>query len=130
MAHHILMVDDDCDLVAAAKIFLQTKGYRVSTAGDGIEAFQRAEEEVPDLIILDVMMPRLDGWATLEALQNDERTTGVPVLMLTARKEQQDMQHSFDRGCTWFYPKPVADFEDLALVIRSILESTATDEQT
>ena len=130
MAHHILVVDDYHDLVDAAQIFLETKGYRVTTAYDGVEALQQVEQEIPDLIILDIMMPRLDGWATLEALQSDERTARIPVLMLTALKEQEDVRHSFETGCTWFYPKPIADLEDLVLVIRGILERPATDDAT
>ena len=126
---HILLVDDYRELVAATKIFLESHGYRVSTAYDGIEALQLVQQELPDLIILDVMMPRLDGWATLEALQGDERTVSIPVLMLTAMKAQEDVQHSFNTGCTWFYPKPIADLEDLALVISGILEGTARDEE-
>ena len=86
-------------------------------------------KEAPDLIILDVMMPRLDGWATLESLQSNPRTAAIPVLMLTALKEEDDMKHSFATGCTWFYGKPISDFEDFVLVIRNILESTTADEE-
>ena len=130
MAEHILLVDDHKGFVDATKILLEKKGYRVTAAYDGVEALEQVAEEIPDLIILDVMMPRLDGWATLESLQSTPQTAGVPVLMLTALKEEENMKHSFETGCTWFHSKPINDFEDFTLVIRGILETTASDEGT
>ena len=130
MARHILLVDDHRSFVDAAEIFLEKKGYRVTKAHDGVEALERVAEEIPDLIILDILMPRLDGWATLESLQNTPQTAGIPVLMLTALKDEEDIKHSFETGCTWFYGKPINDFEDFTLVIRTILETTADDEET
>jgi len=129
MKQHILLVDDQEGFVNAAAIFLEQKGYRVSKAYDGVEALEQVVGEIPDLIILDVMMPRLDGWSTLESLQSKPQTATIPVLMLTALKEEDDMKHSFATGCTWFYGKPITDFEDFVLVIRNILESTAADEE-
>jgi two-component system alkaline phosphatase synthesis response regulator PhoP len=124
MAETILVVDDHRDFVFASKLFLENQGYRVLEAYDGMEALEvLAREALPDLIILDVMMPRLDGWATLQALQAKEETAKIPVLMLTALKEPVNVLTGFDLGCTWFYTKPITDYEDLALVIRRILDS-------
>ena len=70
------------------------------------------------------MMPRLDGWGTLKALQSDQETRYIPVLMLTALDEPADVREGFDLGCTWFYSKPVSNFDDFLLVIRRILDVT------
>ena len=121
MAETILLVDDHRDFVFASKLFLEAQGFQVLEAYDGLEAL---EGEKPDLIILDVMMPRLDGWATLQVLQSKEETAKIPVLMLTALKEPVNVLTGFDLGCTWFYTKPITDYDDLALVLRRILDST------
>jgi len=124
MAETILIVDDHRDFVFATKLFLESQGYRVLEAYDGLEGLEVVEQEKPDLIILDVMMPRLDGWATLQMLQGKPETATIPVLMLTALKEPVNVLTGFDLGCTWFYTKPITDYDDLALVIRRILDST------
>ena len=68
------------------------------------------------------MMPRLNGWQTLQALQSNESTAAIPVLMLTALRGSEPVKESFDRGSVWFYPKPITDYHDLLLVIRRILD--------
>jgi CheY-like chemotaxis protein len=123
MAESILLVDDHRDFVFATKLFLESQGFQVAEAYDGIEALEALEKSQPDLIVLDVMMPRLDGWATLQALQQKPELAKIPVLMLTALKEPVNVLTGFDLGCTWFYTKPITDYEDLALVIRRILDS-------
>ena len=127
MAETILIVDDHRDFVFATKLFLETQGYQILTAYDGLEGLQVVEESRPDLIILDVMMPRLDGWATLQVLQSKPETASIPVLMLTALKEPVNVLTGFDLGCTWFYTKPITDYDDLALVLRRILDSTKAE---
>ena len=124
MAETILIVDDHRDFVFATKLFLESQGYKVREAYDGLEGLEVVGEERPDLIILDVMMPRLDGWATLQMLQSNEANAKIPVLMLTALKEPVNVLTGFDLGCTWFYTKPITDYDDLALVIRRVLDST------
>lgn len=124
MANHILLVDDNREFVIATKGFLEEEGFAVTEAYDGVEALQRVKEQTPDLIILDVMMPRLNGWDTLEALQSEEATAQIPVLMLTALDGPAAVKEGYDLGCTWFYTKPVTNYDDLTLVIRRILETT------
>jgi CheY-like chemotaxis protein len=124
MGETILVVDDHRDFVFATSLFLQTQGYEVMEANDGMEALDKIKESPPDLIILDVMMPRLDGWATLQVLQSREDTASIPVLMLTALKEPSSILTGFDLGCTFFYSKPIDDYDDMALVIRRILDSS------
>ncbi len=124
MANRILLVDDSREFVATLKLFLEHKGFEVAGAYDGAQGLQRVKEQIPDLIILDVMMPKLDGWSTLTRLQSDEATAQIPVLMLTVLGESRSVKISYDLGCTWFYSKPIADLEDLFLVVRRILETT------
>ncbi len=124
MANRILLVDDSQEFVAALKLFLEHKGFEIAAAYDGVQGLQRVKEQIPDLIILDVVMPNLDGWSTLKILQSEEATAQIPVLMLTVLGEAHSVKRSYDLGCTGLYSKPVADLEDLFLVIRRILEAT------
>ncbi len=123
-----MFVDDHREFALAAQEFLQSKGYRVSVAYDGMEALDMMAQEIPDLVIMDVMMPRLDGWQTLESLRKNSQTAELPVLVLTARKSNQDVTQSFAAGCTWYYGKPISDFEDFVLVIRQLLEDPGGEQ--
>ncbi len=122
MADHILLVDDNEDFITAGQQFLATLGYHVTTASDGEQALDAVALERPDIILMDVMMPRLNGWDTLKALQSDPETAHIPVLMLTALRGSDPVKQSFHSGSTWFYPKPILDYHDLLLVIRRVLD--------
>ena len=122
MAKHILLVDDNEDFLSAAREFFSSNGYRVTAAPDGQAALELADQDPPDIILLDVMMPRMDGWETLQALQDNEQTADIPVLMLTAVRGSESVKKSFDRGSVWYYSKPITDHHDLVLVIRRILD--------
>lgn len=122
MAEHILLVDDNEDFLSAAREFFSSNGYRVTAAPDGQAALKLAEQHLPDIILLDVMMPRMDGWETLKSLQANEETANIPVLMLTAVRGSESVKKSFDRGSVWYYSKPITDHHDLLLVIRRILD--------
>jgi len=119
----ILLVDDFRDFILAARIFLESEGYDVIEAYDGIQALELLQKQRPDLIILDVMMPRLDGWATLTRIQEDQELQSIPVLMLTALREPVNIKTGIDLGCTWYYMKPITDYPDFALVIRRIISA-------
>jgi two-component system alkaline phosphatase synthesis response regulator PhoP len=84
MAKKILIVDDDPDLVEAVSTILESKGYAVSTAYDGVEGLKKARTENPDLIVLDVMMPNKDGYAVCKELKADKQYSSIPILLLTA----------------------------------------------
>ena len=122
MAKRILLVDDNEDFLSAAREFLSGEGYRVSTARDGQTALKLVGRHPPDIILLDVMMPRMDGWETLKILQDNEQTADIPVPMLTAVRGSESVKKSFDRGSVWYYSKPITDHHDLLLVIRRILD--------
>lgn len=118
----ILLVDDHRDTVLATRIFLESEGYEVMEAYDGIQALEILKTSQPDLVILDVIMPRLDGWGALEKMQADERLRNIPVIMLTALGDPAHMRTGIDRGCTWYYTKPITNYADFSLVVRRILE--------
>jgi len=127
MAKTILLVDDERDLVFYTKLFLQEQGYEVVDAYDGREALDKLDEMRPDLVILDVAMPRLSGWDVLRIMQRDEKMQDIPVLMLTAKAEDADKARGWELGVTWYQTKPF-ELDELALVIERILASTSGDE--
>ena len=94
---HILVVDDNRSLVRIIQGLLQKEGHEVLTAFDGVDGLQKAREEKPDLIILDVVMPRMDGYEVCRLLQDDPDTAAIPVLMLTV-KGQVDAHDLDDRA--------------------------------
>ena len=119
----ILVVDDEPDVVLGTRAVLEAAGYQVLEAGDGLAALEVLESQTPDLVILDVVMPRMDGWETLERIRTDERWQAIPVVMLTVRKGPEDLATGFDLGCTFYYTKPVTNYEEFKLVIRRVIES-------
>ncbi|MCE5236871.1 response regulator [bacterium] len=127
MAHKILFVDDERDLVQCAEVFLKDAGYEFEGAYDGMQALQRVKESKPDLIVLDVSMPRLTGWDVLLMLQDDPATATIPVLMLTAKSQDQDKARGWELGCTWYHTKPF-EFDDLLMIIGRILSDADTGD--
>lgn len=127
MAQHILLVDDERDLVFYTKLFLEEKGYEVTEAYDGRQALDILEEQRPDLILLDVAMPRLTGWDVLRRIQEDPEKADIPVLMLTARAEDADKARGWELGVTWYQTKPF-ELDELAMVIERILTTVDDDD--
>jgi DNA-binding response OmpR family regulator len=125
MGKSILLVDDERDLVFYTKLFLEEKGYEVTEAYDGQQALEVLETSRPDLVLLDVTMPRLSGWDVLKRMQEDPENVEIPVLMLTARSEDADKARGWELGVTWYQTKPF-ELDELAMVIERIL--TTTDE--
>jgi DNA-binding response OmpR family regulator len=126
MAKQILLVDDERDLVFYTKLFLEDQGYEVITAYDGQEALEVLEEQRPDLIVLDVAMPRMSGWDVLRTMQDDPEKADIPVLMLTARSEDADKAKGWELGITWYQTKPF-ELDELAMVIERLLATVDDD---
>ncbi len=126
MGKQILLVDDERDLVFYTKLFLEEQGYEVIEAYDGEQALKILESHRPDLIVLDVAMPRLSGWDVLKQLQEDMEMADIPVLMLTARSEDADKAKGWELGVTWYQTKPF-ELDELALVIERILATVDDD---
>ena len=92
MAKKILVVDDERHIVRLVEVNLQRAGYDVVVAYDGVEALEVFAREKPDMVVLDVMMPRMDGFEVLKKLQADPESRNVPVIMLTAKGQEADRQ--------------------------------------
>jgi DNA-binding response OmpR family regulator len=111
----ILVVDDEVHILKIIDYKLRTAGYTVITAADGVEGVEKARAERPDLILLDVMMPRMDGFQTLEALKQDSATKAIPVFMLTVRGKEMDRLRGLQMGVAGYITKP---FSPNALLAR------------
>lgn len=104
----ILIVDDEVDLLDLLRYNLGKEGFRTLTASDGVEGLRRAREDDPDLIILDVMMPKLDGIDVCRRIRRDANLRKKPVIMLTARTEDEDFVEGLDVGADIYLGKPVS----------------------
>ncbi len=93
----ILVADDDPDIVAIAKTTLEKTGYVVQTAYNGMEVFSRLEEQKSDLIILDIMMPQMDGWKVLQQLKGNTDYASIPVILITAKIQQENMVRGYEQ---------------------------------
>jgi two-component system, OmpR family, phosphate regulon response regulator PhoB len=128
----ILVVDDEPDIVALVAFHLVKAGYRVSTAGNGSEALAQARQEHPTLVVLDLMLPGMSGYEVLEQLRADDVTSEVAVLMLTARKDEQDRIRGLSLGADDYLTKPFSP-QELVLRVGAILRrmgpaTQATDD--
>lgn len=104
----ILIVDDEEDLLDMLSYNLEKDGYEVATARTGLEGLERAREILPDLIILDVMMPEMDGIEACRSIRRDEQLRRTPVIMLTARTQDEDYVRGLDVGADVYLGKPVS----------------------
>jgi len=102
----ILIVDDEVDILQFLELVLREKGYEVVTASGGHEALTRVQLEQPDLVLLDIMMPQMDGWEVLKLMRVDEETAGIPVAMLSARTEARDRVQGLQEGAVDYICKP------------------------
>ena len=112
----ILVVDDEQDVLDVLRLVLAKSGYEVLTATSGMEGLTQAESQLPDLIVLDIMMQQMDGWEVLKLLKLDERTSSIPVVILSARVEPKDMIRGLQEGAIDYVTKPFAVREILTKV--------------
>ena len=118
MAKKILAVDDEKHIVRLVQVNLERAGYEVVTANDGKEALEKVESETPDLVVLDVMMPYMDGFEVLQNLRRNPSTRDIPVIMLTAKAQDQDVFKGWQSGVDCYLTKPFNPIELLAFVKR------------
>lgn len=118
--YKILIVDDVVSNVLLLKVLLKNEKFKTVTASDGLEAIQQAEKELPDLILLDVMMPQMDGFETAMHLKNNPATAGIPIIFLTALNSTQDIVKGFQAGANDFITKPFNKEELLVRVNHQI----------
>jgi two-component system alkaline phosphatase synthesis response regulator PhoP len=102
----IMVVDDEPEIVTVVRLMLEQKGFNVRCAYNGQQVFADLEEQKPDLIILDVMMPEMDGLEVLRRLKGAPETSSIPVVMLTALDQHEDIVRGYDTGADFYIPKP------------------------
>lgn len=116
----LLLIDDDPNLILLVKDYLEFRGYEVVTAENGREALEVLEQDIPDMIICDVMMPEMDGYAFVNHVRQDERTSWLPVLFLSAKGQSQDRVKGLNTGADVYMVKPFEPEELVAQVEASL----------
>jgi len=106
MAKRILIVDDEVQLVEMVKMRLEAAGYEVISAYDGQDGFEKAKKDKPDLIILDLMLPKMDGYKVCGLLKSDARYSKIPIVMFSARAQDEDVRLGKDLGAEEYVTKP------------------------
>lgn len=119
--NRILVVDDDSAINELIKVNLELTGYSVIQSFDGVTAFAAAKQELPDLIVLDVMMPEVDGYTVAQRIRQNETTKNIPIIMLTALSQLNDKVKGFDIGVDDYLVKPF-EMEELIVRVRALLK--------
>jgi DNA-binding response OmpR family regulator len=124
----VLVVDDEAPIRLLCRVNLEAEGMEVLEAADGVSGFETARTERPDVVLLDVMMPGLDGWQVAERLVDDDVTKHIPLIFLTARAELRDRARGLELGGVDYITKPFNPVE-LASVVSDMLERVARGER-
>jgi two-component system, cell cycle response regulator DivK len=117
----ILLVDDNEDSREMYAQYLGSTGYRVEFAADGLEAVQKAHDLVPDVVVMDLQMPHLDGWEACRRIRTDPRTKHVPLVALSAHAFAPERDRAEGAGCDVYYTKPMKP-DDLDSAIRAMID--------
>jgi len=128
MATRVLVIDDESPIRLLCRVNLEAEQMEVLEAADGPTGLEKARSELPDVILLDVMMPGLDGWRVAEELLDDDRTERIPIVFLTARAELRDRARGIDLGGVDYVTKPFNPLE-LAPLVRELLERIERGER-
>ncbi|MEM8777859.1 MAG: response regulator transcription factor [Cyanobacteria bacterium P01_G01_bin.49] len=120
---HLLLVDDDPNLILLVKDYLEFQGYEVTTTENGQEAIEILSKQVPDMIICDVMMPEMDGYALIEKVRQDSRISWIPVMFLSAKGQSQDRVKGLNTGADVYMVKPFEPEELVAQVESSLKQA-------
>jgi len=118
----VLVVDDEPDLVRVLEFGLKASGYTVEVASDGQEGLKKAREIKPDVILLDLMLPKLDGYKVCRLLKFDDRFKHIPIIILSARTQEGDQTLALEMGANRFVTKPY-DFAEILGYIETLLKS-------
>jgi DNA-binding NarL/FixJ family response regulator len=119
----LLLVDDDPNLILLVKDYLEFRGYEVTSADNGRIALEQLQEELPDLIICDVMMPEMDGYTFVESVREEPRTSWIPVIFLSAKGQSQDRIKGLNIGADVYMVKPFEPEELIAQVESSLAQA-------
>ncbi|NOH14719.1 MAG: response regulator [Chloroflexi bacterium] len=123
MDRSVLLVDDDLETLELVGTMLERSGYRILAARSGLKALQMARLEHPDLILLDIMMPGMDGYEVLEILKADQTTNDIPVVIFSARGQVDDQLKGMEAGAVDYIPKP-AQTGELVMILENALQGT------
>jgi len=123
----VLVIDDEAPIRLLCRVNLEAAGMEIIEAEDGPSGLEAARSERPDAILLDVMMPGMDGWQVLEELLDDERTNDIPIIFLTARAEVRDQARGLELGGVDYITKPFSPV-DLAPLVENLLERVQRGE--
>ena len=116
MERTVLIIEDEKLIIVSTQMVLEAAGFRVESAVNGEEGIQKAKSLRPDLVLLDIMMPGIDGWETLTRLKRDPETSGIPVIIFTAREHSRGHQRSAEMGAADYFRKPFEPEELVELV--------------
>lgn len=116
MAKRVLLAEDEPNIVESLTFLLERAGFQVEVQSDGRQVVSAAKADTPDVLILDVMLPGLDGYEILRQLRADQRSESLPVLMLTAKGQREDRETALEHGADLFMTKPFANSEIIAAV--------------
>ncbi len=122
--HRILVVDDDEHIQKSLSQYLEMEDFEVEVASSGQEALERAALQAFDLVLLDIMMPEMDGFEVVESLRAQEATSRVPIILLTARGQDTDVLKGYHLGVSSYLTKPF-NLDELVETIREVLEADA-----
>ena len=120
MQRRVLIIEDEKLIILSTQMVLEASGFRVDSAMDGEEGIQKAKQSAPDLILLDIMMPGIDGWETLTRLKQETSTSEIPVVIFTAREHSRGHQKSAEMGAADYFRKPFEPDELIELVEKHI----------
>jgi len=106
MAKKVLLVEDEKNVILGVRTCLDAVGYQVEVVEDGEEGLNAVKREHPDIILLDLLLPKIDGFEVLKALKSDPATSSIPIIVLTAKAEEEDRQRALDLGADNYMTKP------------------------
>ena len=123
MSKKVLLVDDTETVLMFEKMMLAGTGHQIVTAKNGVEALKVAEEVCPDIILLDIMMPEMDGIETCQRLKDSAKTKDIPVVMVTTKGDPDRVERAYSAGCNDYLTKPLDKLDLLAKVRKHLGES-------
>jgi DNA-binding response OmpR family regulator len=118
----LLVVEDDTILQRALQDFLTSEGFEIFVASDGEVGISTAKEKIPDLVLLDIILPKKDGYEVLAALKNDEKTKNIPIILLTNLGSLNDVEKAIELGATTYLVKSDYKLEEVAKKIKETLK--------
>ena len=122
MERTVLIIEDEKLIIVSTQMVLEAAGFAVESATNGEEGIAKARSRAPDLILLDIMMPGIDGWETLTRLKRDQATAGIPVVIFTAREHARGHQKSSEMGAADYFRKPFEPDELIELVEKHVAQ--------